>query len=566
MSVEVAAMPDKGKKRFGIFIILGVVALLLLAAIIALPFLIDANQFRPMLESEISGALGRAVKVGDLKLSLLSGGVAADDISIADDPAFSRSPFVHAKSLQVGVELGPLIFSRAVHITQIGLEQPEITLIRSDSGNWNFSSIGIKNKPRTHEKQDAKADFPPASYLTVSVLRVANARVTVKRDGGRAAPRNYDRVEVEARDISYDSVMPFTVTAGLPGGGRAKFEGKAGPIDRADVSLTPFSGNITITRLDLLASGFIEPDSGLAGIIDFNGSLSSDGKEVHSKGRAKADKLQVIKIGSPASRPVELEYILDHQIKNQSGTLSEVTAKFGKAVAHLNGTYDARGETTSVQMKLHGENMPAQDLQALLPAVGVTLPNGASVDGGTLNADLTSVGPIANLVTTGTIGVSNALLAGFDLGAKMAPLLSLTGIKSGSVTEIEKFASELRLAPEGIRASNLVLIVPKLGQLSGSGTVGSNLSLDFKMLAKIPSDKGILGSLSRLAGLKTGGGIEVPFFIRGTTSEPKFVPDTKGIAGSLLDSANSGRGETAGQSNPSQNLGDTLRNLFKKKK
>src|SRR5258706_12182194 len=96
-----------------------IVVVLLLIVAAALPFLIDANQFRPRLEAELSKALGREVKVGNLKLSILSGGVSADDLSIADDPAFSRSPFVKAKSLSISVELWPLVFSRKLHVTGI---------------------------------------------------------------------------------------------------------------------------------------------------------------------------------------------------------------------------------------------------------------------------------------------------------------------------------------------------------------------------------------------------------------------------------------------------------------
>ena len=83
------------------------------------------------LESDLTAALGRPVKVGNLSLSLLSGSVAADDISIADDPAFSQSPFVQAKSLKVGVELIPLIFSKTLNVTDLTLNQPEISLVKS---------------------------------------------------------------------------------------------------------------------------------------------------------------------------------------------------------------------------------------------------------------------------------------------------------------------------------------------------------------------------------------------------------------------------------------------------
>src|SRR5260370_29374662 len=85
--------------------ILGIVVGVLVVIVIIVPFFIDANSFRPKLESELSGALGRQVKVGNLSLSLLSGSVTADDISIAYDPAFPKTPFLHATTLNAGMQM-----------------------------------------------------------------------------------------------------------------------------------------------------------------------------------------------------------------------------------------------------------------------------------------------------------------------------------------------------------------------------------------------------------------------------------------------------------------------------
>ena len=113
-----------------IVLIGGAVLVLLLLAVAALPFLIDPNTFRPMLESRLSQALGREVKLGELKLSILSGSVTANDLSIADDPAYSRTPFVQAKSLAIGVEVWPLIASRQLHVTGLTIDGPAIALIQ----------------------------------------------------------------------------------------------------------------------------------------------------------------------------------------------------------------------------------------------------------------------------------------------------------------------------------------------------------------------------------------------------------------------------------------------------
>src|SRR5260370_34638369 len=97
--------------------IAGCVLALLLAVAIALPFTIDPNRFRPLLESELSQAMGREVTLGDLKLSILGGSVTASDLAIGEDPAYGKEPFVKAKSLAIGVELWPLIASRKLRVT-----------------------------------------------------------------------------------------------------------------------------------------------------------------------------------------------------------------------------------------------------------------------------------------------------------------------------------------------------------------------------------------------------------------------------------------------------------------
>ncbi len=557
-------MPSDKKKRFRLAKVLGVLAVLV-AAVIAVPFFIDANQFRPELESRLTSALGRQVRVGNLKLSLLSGGVSADDITIADDPRLSGEAFVSAKSLQVGVQLRPLIFSKAVRVTGITLTRPEITLIRTSSGDWNFSSIGGTSEPARAKDAEAKQVSSSRPDISISELKITDGRITIIRGSGKLKPYVYDKVNITARDLSYTSVFPFTLTAGLPGGGNLNLEGKAGPVNSGDVSATPFNATLAITRFDLIASGFVEPDSGLAGLLDFNCSLASDGAQLQGTGRARADRLQLVKTGSAAGRAVALEFALGQNLKNQSGTLRDAKVEIGKAVAHLDGTYDSRGDRDVVKLRLHGENMPVPDLEAILPAAGVTLPSGASLEGGVLNADLSTEGPIDRMVTAGTVELSNTRLTGFDLGSKMKAVASLAGIQPSSVTEIQKFSSALRMTPEGIEVSNLSLIVPALGELSGGGNIGSSNSLDFKMQARLVTSGNVVGSLARLAGLQSSNTLNVPFFIRGTTSDPRFVPDVKGVAGSLLDSAGK-KGTSSGETNPAQNLGDVLKGLLGKKK
>ena len=79
------------KKHPLLSIVVAVVVLLLLVVIIV-PLFINANTFRPTLETQLSSSLGRKVTLGNLSFSLFSGSLVADNISIADDPRSAPSP------------------------------------------------------------------------------------------------------------------------------------------------------------------------------------------------------------------------------------------------------------------------------------------------------------------------------------------------------------------------------------------------------------------------------------------------------------------------------------------
>jgi AsmA protein len=551
-------MPDNAPKKFGTLKIIALVVVVLFIAIIALPFLFDANQFRPQFESKLTGALGRDIKLGNLKLSLLSGSLTVNDISIADNPEFSGTPFVTAKSLRVSVEMKPLVFSKEVRVTGISLEQPAINLIRSASGKWNFSDLGGKHGA---EKAEAGSSDISGTDVLINKLEITGGRVTTVE--GRKKPVVYENVNLAASNLSFITSFPFALSASVPGGGQLKLAGEAGPLDKTDMFVTPMKASIVVTHFDLNASGFAPSDSGLSGLFDFNGTVTSDGRQVTSKGTANAEKLQVVKGGTPAGKPIALEYSLNYDLEKRSGNLNEAKVQCGKAIANLNGNFSVLGDTPNLKMRLRGTNMPVQDLTALLPAFGVTLPKGASLQGGSMNVDMTAEGPLDKLISTGVADISRTSLVGFDLAGKMSELAKLAGIQSNQRTDIEKFASSVRMAPEGIQVNSLQMVIPSIGELSGVGKIAADQSLDFTMRALLKPSGGVVGELTKLTG---GNALDLPFFVRGTAWAPKFIPDSQKAATSILESVLSGKGGKSGtgKSGTGNSVSDVLRELFKK--
>src|SRR5436853_3923592 len=93
-------------KRF--WIIAGIVVGVIILAILIVPLFINVDSFRPDIEQKLSTSLGRTVHIGKIQASLFSGGARADNISISDDPAFNKGPFLQASSLQIGLQCMPL--------------------------------------------------------------------------------------------------------------------------------------------------------------------------------------------------------------------------------------------------------------------------------------------------------------------------------------------------------------------------------------------------------------------------------------------------------------------------
>jgi AsmA protein len=541
-----------------ILIIVGAIFAVLILIALLLPLLVNVDKLRPAVQTQASAALGRDVTIGKLELAVFSGGVTAKDISIADDPGFSNQPFVKAKSLDVGVDLWPLIFSKALHVNTLTLQDPEIHLVKGAGGKWNYSSLGTKSSTenkrgrRKAAETEPKAAEPSGAPQDFSIGRfeINNGRVTVNNTSGKV--HTYDDVNVVAKNISPASVVPFTITAKSPGEGKLSLDGRAGPLNREDASQTPLEADVNIEHMDLASTGFVDPSSGIAGTLDFKGNLKSDGRQAKTSGNAKVDKLKLVKGGGPARVPVNVDYAADYDLLGKNGSITKGDILTGKTTAKLTGNFEGRGDVMIVHMKLNGNNMPISELEGLLPAFGVVLPAGAALSGGTATANLSLDGPLDHLVTTGPINVANTKLTGFNLGEKMKGIAALAGINTGSETLIQQLSSTLRVAPEGIQASNLNLILPQIGAVTGNGTVGSNNGLNFKMLAKLNNGGGLVGGLSQITSLGQSKG-QLPFLIQGTTSNPVFLPDVANAMGQTITA-------------PAKGVGGILGGLFGQKK
>jgi len=459
------------------------VVLLMIFIVTLVPVFVNADTFRPTVQSQLSSALGRDVTMGRLTLSILEGNLVADDIAIADDPAYSSVPFIQAKRLDVGVKILPLVFHRQVRITRLNIDTPSIQLIQNGTGKWNFSSIGGASATPGQAQSNSVPD------LTVDELKITDGSATVSSIPTTQTPFGYSAVNLTVKNFSFLKSFPFDLSAKLPGDGSLKLNGDAGPISQKDTTKTPFQATLQLREFDPVASGVIDRSKGISMVDDVDAQMKSDGATVSSTGKIKAVRLQLVPRGSPAQNPVEMDYSLSDNLETRLATVSDLAVHAGSAAVHVNGTFQFTPQAVMLNLHMAAPNVPIDQLESLLPVVGIHLPSGSSLQGGTLTANIVVTGPATTATLAGPVEIDNTRLAGFDLGSKIQGLNPFGGTSAG--TEIQVLKAKVSSSPEGAKVTDIYGNLPQLGSATGEGTVAQSGAIDFNLTAKLNSSNAV---------------------------------------------------------------------------
>jgi AsmA protein len=512
-------------------IVLAAAIALPIIVVAAIPLFVNANTFRPTIESRLSTALSRKVTLGDLSLSFKNGSLVANDLAIADDPKFDQTPFFTAKRLNIGVQMKPLIFHHQLLIRSFEVDAPQIHLVRAEDGTWNFSTLSHGTNSLNTTRPTALPDLP----VDWIIIKDGNARIETLPS--QKNPQVYDHLDIQLQHFSFTQAFPFTVSASLPSDGKVEVSGTIGPINPQDATFTNFDTQVKIHHLDPVAAGYVDAAAGISMIASLDAHVVSDGMNVTSDGKVHAEQLVLLKGGRAAPYPLDISYQVVHSLNSNSGRVSDLAFQTGAIAIHIKGNYQLAANVPVFDLKLLAQSVSINDLQALMPAVGVKLPNGATLKGGTLSANFTIKGSPKDNVIVGSYEIKDTKLVGYDLGSKIAGIAALGGIKTGDTTAIDISRADVRITKSGSESTNIYSVLPALGESTGSGTVSPSGALDFHLISKVTSAKGLnkvgvnlltkLNSSSDAAKPSTATGI--PISITGTAEAPVITADVNGL-------------------------------------
>jgi len=200
----------------------GIAAVLVVAALAAVPYLVDTPRVQALVASSVSQALGRRVAFAGVSVAVLPlPAVVLRDLQVAEDPAFGPGPFLTIDRAEVRLRLWPLLLLR-VELGDFVLKKPAISLVQRADGRWNISSLGAAPEPRAGGRaRPGGGGGGAAGALLGSRVRIADGQVTYERRARGAAAR----YRVEGLD--------FTLTGAVGGGLAFRGDGTVRPGDLA---------------------------------------------------------------------------------------------------------------------------------------------------------------------------------------------------------------------------------------------------------------------------------------------------------------------------------------------
>ncbi len=162
------------KKLKIVLSVAGILLALLIGAAIALPMLIDPNDYRDTIAKAVEKNTGRSFKLGQIELKVFPWiKLRVSDAELGNAPGFGDAPFARVGTVDVGARLMPLLLDRRLEVSTVTLSGLLLNLEKRADGVDNWSDLAGSGDSET-EAADAGAEagggFDPQGLDIAGVL------------------------------------------------------------------------------------------------------------------------------------------------------------------------------------------------------------------------------------------------------------------------------------------------------------------------------------------------------------------------------------------------------------
>ncbi|UCH19508.1 MAG: AsmA family protein [Deltaproteobacteria bacterium] len=233
----------------------------ILAVLLTIPFFLDAQKYKPLIEKHLAKATRRPFQVGnDLRMSLFpSTMLSFSALQVGNPPEFKEENFITVKNFEARLKLFPFLFSRFkdIQIRRFILNGPQIALIKNADGQSNWKGISkspdeasvASNITGKTSWQDSSSAALPFSDLAVDRFSITDGSI-LWIDHRKEVRYEISNLNMDLKDVSL--VRPVRIALSATAAGQPlTVRGNVGPLGTAPGQATvPI--NLSITALQQL--------------------------------------------------------------------------------------------------------------------------------------------------------------------------------------------------------------------------------------------------------------------------------------------------------------------------
>ena len=372
-------------------IVFGILIVLIVAAMIILPLVINPNDYRDKITSVVKEQTGRELRIIDpMKLSVFPWlGVKLGKVEFSNAPGFGNQPFAAINSAEVKIKLLPLLHKR-VEMDTITLDGLRLSLARNKEGVSNWSDL-VKPSKEEKPQQPAKEGEPlqVLAKLEIGGVKLSNAYLLWDDQSKK------QRAEISALNLTTGKLTldkPFPVALDLDFAvNQPDMKGHLRFASTVGLGLKEQRYSLQKTELDVDAQGKMFPGGRM------NAKVRADAEADLQKQIARVSGLTIDALGTKIAAEVNAEHIQNNPavkatLKAEVKDGKALTTPFASSLPAKFNAAALAGTTLDLAVDLDLQKQTLQPTTLKLRSIGTSLDVTASgeklIDGPQLKGDV----------------------------------------------------------------------------------------------------------------------------------------------------------------------------------
>ena len=459
-----------------LFKIIFALIILAIVAIVALPFVIDPNDYKQEISDQVEKATGRTLQIdGDIQLSVFPWvALELGPLSLSNAKGFKSETFAQVKETQIRIKLMPLL-SKQLEMDTVVLDGLTLNLETNKAGTTNWDDLaGKSDKEDTTSSDD---DAPALAAISIAGVKLTNANI-IWDDATTS-----EHYQLENLNLTTDPLVPGEPTAididfnlvSIKPKAKAHISAQAKvtvDLDKQQYALTDLNfntqaegQNLPFAKADITLTGDVNADmvKKLISVKDLNLAL-----------KANADSKEAAFSTADIALKGDVNANLGSQLVTINGLSLDVKANKGEQIIDAQLTSELSSNLANQQSSLKGFKLIADITDPTLPGGKTKL---------SLNADISAD------MKKQTAALSNLALNVLDLAlsgkVSLSKLLSENPNYAGTLNvkafNLRQLANKLTIELPAMADSSTLELIQLNTEFTGSSKSFNAKKLDLTL-------------------------------------------------------------------------------------